>query len=206
MDRKAKQLLNHYHQRLIQNSFDEKDIYGLLILIRGLSKSNSPVRELGDFIAHREKDRGYIKKYLLETKNKLDNLGKINTTIVIKPVFTAKEILNDLNNIFILQKLTKINDKVANEIMLCIISLLQDVQIFNGRDVLGKLVIVIKYDVITLFGKIRLKNNSINVVFPVLEGENTIFLMPISKEHQSPNGIIEIINVDNHHVLKFIDD
>lgn len=206
MDRKAKQLLNYYNQRLIQNNFDEKDIYGLLILIRGLSKSNSPVRELGDFIAHREKDRGYIKKYLLETKNKLDNLGKKNTTIVIKTVFTAKEILNDLNNIFTLQKLTEINDKVANEIMLCIISLLQDVQIFNGKDVLGKLVIAMKYDVITLLGEIRLKNKANNVVFPVLEGENTIFLMQKSKEYKFPNGIIEIINVNNHRVLKFIDD
>ena len=54
MDSKEKHLVDELCRRCTQQIFHERDVLALLILLRGHSAAESPVRELADFIAHRE--------------------------------------------------------------------------------------------------------------------------------------------------------
>jgi hypothetical protein len=64
MDSKERFLVDELCRRITQQIFHERDILALLILLRGHSAAKSPVRELADFIAHREKTLGKIKEYV----------------------------------------------------------------------------------------------------------------------------------------------
>jgi hypothetical protein len=77
VDNKQKQLLEFYYRKFIELTFDEKDVYNFLILIRESVRGIRSIRELGDFIAHREKSKGFIKEYLEENQRILNNLGKL---------------------------------------------------------------------------------------------------------------------------------
>ena len=64
VDAKEKFLVDELCRRIREQKFHERDVLALLILLRGHSAAESPVRELADFIAHREKERGALKKYV----------------------------------------------------------------------------------------------------------------------------------------------
>ena len=57
MDAKEIFLVQKIYKKIVNSSYNEFDIYALLMLLRQHVK-NGPIREFGDFIAHREKDRG----------------------------------------------------------------------------------------------------------------------------------------------------
>ena len=64
MDAKEQRLVGDLYRRISERAFHERDVLALLILLRPHSAGGSPVRELSDFIAHREKDRGSLKTYV----------------------------------------------------------------------------------------------------------------------------------------------
>jgi hypothetical protein len=64
IDYKAGQLIHYSVSRIIAQAFDEHDILVLLILLREHALANSPVRELGDFVAHRIRNRGPFLQFL----------------------------------------------------------------------------------------------------------------------------------------------
>jgi len=140
MDAKEFSLIEYYHLKIEKNIFNENDVFSFLILIRQYAERATPTREIGDFIAHREKDRGYIKNYLYETKKKLEKVGKTNVTIDIKPVFTFKEISKSINDVLLLLKLSTFSDDNIARIIICVISILQEVEIVDkAKDIIGKL-------------------------------------------------------------------
>jgi hypothetical protein len=57
MDAKEASLVADLHERVVNRLFHERDVLALLILLRDHAPKASPVRQLSDFIAHREKDR-----------------------------------------------------------------------------------------------------------------------------------------------------
>ena len=71
-DKKEQLLLDHYCKKIAARVFDEYDIYPFLILVRSHftvkekrgHKGSAPkykwLTELGDLVAHRERDRGEI--------------------------------------------------------------------------------------------------------------------------------------------------
>lgn len=71
-DKKEQMLLDHYCEKIVARVFDEYDIYSFLILVRsrftvkekrghnGSSPKYKWLTELGDLVAHRERDRGEI--------------------------------------------------------------------------------------------------------------------------------------------------
>jgi len=64
MDAKEKNLVEELYRRITSRTFHERDVLAMLILLREHSPGGSPVHELADFIAHRKKDRGWLKKYV----------------------------------------------------------------------------------------------------------------------------------------------
>src|SRR5262245_13816243 len=60
MDAKEFRLVSELHTRISRATFHERDVLALLILMRPRTDDNSPARELSDFVAHREKDRGAL--------------------------------------------------------------------------------------------------------------------------------------------------
>lgn len=79
MDRKARKIFNHYKIIIENNSFDEYDILGFLILMRSyLDKNKYPcIYEICDLIAHRKRNRGMIMSAIENViKNKYEYKGK----------------------------------------------------------------------------------------------------------------------------------
>lgn len=64
MDRKEKSLLDFYYGKILNHTFDEKDFYAFLFLLRNQSTEIRCINELADFIAYRGKNEGFIKEYL----------------------------------------------------------------------------------------------------------------------------------------------
>src|SRR3954452_8249824 len=99
MDAKEQSLLNYYYAKLMENTFDEKDVYAFLFLIRNQSQEYRCINELADVVAQREKYKGFIKEYLFETRKKFENLGKTKAAIRIEDVFSFKEIKHGINKV-----------------------------------------------------------------------------------------------------------
>jgi hypothetical protein len=111
IDKKEQFLISTYHERLIQKQFDELDVFSLLILLRRHCDKHSPIFEIANFIAHRERDRGDIWKYMVGIKQ---GLLKVQTgegyNFQIQEVYTENDIIQALNELFSnlnLQEVTK---------------------------------------------------------------------------------------------------
>lgn len=193
---KELQLLKSYHHKIEQNAFDEKDIYSFLLLIKKLAKKDTPVLELGDFVAQREKHRGYIHTYLLDVKARLDKSVKEKVPFMIEPIYSFAEIAHNINDIMTLHKLSSFTDEIICGIVLCIISLLHDVNIVNKKEQLGKLVFSIHNDQIVLLGTIRGKSKN-DFFFPVIGVKNTF--CKIGHQTNEPILFNEGVKVKNAH-------
>jgi hypothetical protein len=202
-DIKELQILKSLHYKIEQNAFDEKDIYSFLNLIKKLAKKDTPTFELGDFIAQREKHRGYIHTYLLDVKARLDKSAKEKIAIAIDPVYSFDEIAHNINDIMVLHKLSSFKDEVICGIVLCIIALLHDVKLLNKKEQIGKLVFSIQNDQIVLLGVIRSKNK-VDVFFPIIQTKNTF--CTIGNQTNEPtffNDGVKIKNVRNKLIVNF---
>lgn len=167
MDDKELSLILALYKKVTSTDFNERDVFALLILLRPHSKAHTPVYEFANFIAHREKDRGHIRDYLHETKTKLENLGKVSSILVIKPVFSVAEVGDSLNEVLGGIQLAPLTAKQVQVIVLCIISLLQHVRIVEKSGEVGRLVFgITKADVI-LLGRVAIKDK-VWAVFPAL--------------------------------------
>ncbi|MEB9416022.1 hypothetical protein P4J15_23490 [Bacillus cereus] len=202
MDGKEKLLLDYYFERFQNNRFDEKDVYAFLILIRRQAKGFQSINELADFIAHRDKEKGGIKKYLEDVKYKFENIGKIDAVITIKPAFSFKEIKTAINKILMNNNYEKLNDETINHILLCIISILQDVRILDKGKEIGRLRFGITKKKIMLNGEIEIEysngktTNLVKVVFVVLEANNRYF-KSYDLDNNTPYTPDEIIEITN---------
>ncbi len=190
MDRKEHWQVSRLHAQIVQGTFSEEDVFALLMLLREYSAKDSPVRECADFIAHREKDRGQIFEYLVRTKNVLDNLGKVSTVLEIKPVFSMPEMKSCLESCLAQFSLAALTDLVVNGLLVCIISLLQDVRLVRRDGVpIGVLEVAISKTEVVLLGKVRLDSKPVNVVFPVFVAKNDFMDIPEASVPIAPQGV-----------------
>lgn len=211
MDSKEKQLIDYYYNKFINRCFNEKDVYSFLIILRQYAKKESPVYEFANFIAHREKDRGYIRDYLETTKYKINNIGKIDTTIIIREVFSDIEISNSFN-----ETLRKVNKdpmplEIINDIIMCIISLLQDVRIVSRKNKpIGKLKIGLSKTKIFLIGEVDLiYGKESKAIFPVLEVNNLYLDIPEKYTEENPailSSTVEVISESDNIQLRLLSD
>ncbi|MCT4787614.1 hypothetical protein ACFQO8_06260 [Exiguobacterium aestuarii] len=213
MDAKESELVHRIHNKFIENSFDELDVYSFFILIREKSRSNKFIREMGDFIAHREKSKGDIKDYLERNENILINLGKAAGTMKIDDVFSFKQIRNGINNFFTTNGLTKLSNETINCIILCMISILQEVKLFDPttKREIGKLIFALSSKNIFLNGEIKIPKDDtfIRAQFPVLSCKNVFHPLESIDRWDTPRdlngGIIKIVNKSNKHIIKLCD-
>ncbi len=151
-DSKENQLVKAMALKLLRQTFEETDILGFLILMRRhLDKGSYPVlHDLGDFVAHRERNRG----------NTVDSAGALRSAFEYSNpdlLFSHKEatfraskpeyiyngqIQAELNHLFNELGYTGTKAEVLDEITLYIFSILQQVKFKDGnQSYLGKFVL-----------------------------------------------------------------
>ena len=175
MDTKEQLLLNYYYEKLMNNSFDEKDIYAFFQLIRNRNNDIRCINELADFVSQRDLYQGYIKNHLFETRKKFESLGKTKTALRIEDVFSFKEMKNGINKALEDWQLTGLTNEKMNDLITCLISILQQVSILDGEREIGKLFFAISNKQMILMAEIEVTQNlfkKTNAVFPVLTANN----------------------------------
>jgi hypothetical protein len=125
MDVKERFLIARAYATICSGNFHELDVLTLLILLRPHAARNSHIREFGDFVAHREKDRGVLQGFLKCFQCALHGNSNVDPASHI----TNDDIRDSFNEIFRQINLPELNDELANQITICIISLLQSVEI-----------------------------------------------------------------------------
>ncbi|QTE71893.1 hypothetical protein JRC49_03400 [Clostridiales bacterium FE2011] len=142
LSKKEQLILEHYKHLIESQSFDEFDLIGLFIFIRSIIQKGSyaNIYDICDTIAHRERDQGKattgIKKiiqnhYRTKSHNEIHSLGnsqKLQGANGINEETWKKEWKKFGKNYNI-----KINDSIIQDISLCVLSLLQDVQLQDDQ-------------------------------------------------------------------------
>ncbi|WHY78335.1 hypothetical protein QNH20_04060 [Neobacillus sp. WH10] len=176
MDIKVQSLMKYYYGKLIDNTFDEKDVFAFLQLIRNRNNENRCINELTDFVAQREKYKGFVTDYLFETRKKFESLGKTNAVLRIEDVFSFKEIKNSINKALEDWQLKGLTNEKLNDFVTCLISILQQVNIIDNDRVIGKLFFAISQKQVILMAEIEVYQNvfkKTNAVFPILTANNS---------------------------------
>lgn len=210
MDKKERQLFDYYYTKFADRSFDEKDVLSFLLFIRVDAQDNKVMKELGDFIVHRENCTGFVKEFFKECKQIIDNLGK-GRKQKIENLFSFKEIRNGFNAFFIDQGYEKMTPEVINDFILCIISLLQNVKLLSGNShkEVGHLSFAASSKELFLMGNMKVlhKGRFIPVTFPVLSVRNMYEKIKPQDENDTPylfdNQIIEIENNNGQIIIAF---
>jgi len=139
MDLKCIQLIHDIHNKILNQSFDEIDICTLLILIRDETVINRDYKmieweqgflyEICSFIAHRNRNKGFVFEEAQCTYKHCTNTGVFHTGVYPKREILSgmfeDVIIKELNAIFEKMSLPPIPQNCECEIILCIMSLLQ---------------------------------------------------------------------------------
>ncbi|MER2090473.1 MAG: hypothetical protein ABS920_12105 [Sporosarcina sp.] len=212
MDIKEQQLFAYYYKKFAERSFDEKDLYSFLMLVKDEAEGIKSIQELGNFIANRENCTGYVNEYLEECKRIINNLGKEPNGKKIEDLFSFKEIRNGFNTLFLKHGYEKLPPAVINDFILCVISLLQGVKLVSGnlkREV-GHLSFAVSSKEIFLMGNMKALNKGryIPVTFQILVAENSYEKVKPQDKNDTPylfnEELIEVVNIDGEIVITFI--
>ena len=211
MDKKEKQLIDYYYNRFSERSFDEKDLYSFLMVIKEHSSEIKVIKELADFIGHREKSTGYAKDYLEECKEIINSIGKEKVRRKIENIFSFKEIRNGFNALFQQLGFEKLPLEIINDFIICMISLLQDVKIVSGslNKEIGHLSFAASSKELFLMGNMIIKNQGryMPITFPVLSVNNIYEKITPQDKKDTPylfdNELIEVINVNQKLAITF---
>lgn len=135
MDNKETKLLESFKEKFKNNSFEELDMYGFLILIRRNIKKNRHlykyIIEFCDLIAHRERNRGIIMDNITQM---IEKRYYINKEGVIPDFcgFDKEEWIKEWKTLSRYFKL-KLTERNIDEITMCIFSLAADSIYNNAR-------------------------------------------------------------------------
>ena len=202
MDIKEQALVNYYYGKLIENTFDEKDVYAFLLLLKNQCNESASIKELVDLMLHRNQHKGYVKDYLFDTKKKFESLGKSKAAFRIEEVYSFKKIKSGINKVLAACQLEALaNDKI-NDLVTCLISILQQIMITDENDSeIGKLFFALSSKQIILMAEIEVAQNFIkktNAVFPVLTTNNHYIDIKKQDQYDTPylfdKQVIEVIN------------
>lgn len=195
MDAKQTDLLTQLHGRFEAGNFSELDVHSLLALLRDDSPGGGPVRELGDFIAHRERDRGKVHRYLTEMKTILDRLGTQNDVLRVGVVFTDEAIAKAIDTELARHGLATLSSVRHRQVQLAILSTLQGVALVdNNGSQFGVLELSITRDLIQLLGVVTLtKPPGVRACFPTLTVPNDCFPMQAPHAQVKPTTLLKVV-------------
>ena len=134
MDTKERWLIEQARATLEAGTFTELDVLGLLILLRRHAQPTSVVREFGDFVAHREKDRGILQTYLRHIQAVLKGDAVPDYQPVKHQVITSNDIYTAFNDLFSSLGFGPIGTELGNRLAVCIITLLQSVKVHTSSN------------------------------------------------------------------------
>jgi len=201
MDKKEQSLVKYYYSKLQDHTFDEKDVYPFLQLISNRCKEIRSIHELTEFVVQREQYTGFIKDYIFEMRKKFESLGKTKTALRIEDVFSFKEIKSGVNKALEEWQLDGLTNEQINDLVTCLISILQQISIMDIDREIGKLFFAISQKQIILMAEIEVQQNMFkktNAVFPVLTANNQYLDMKKQDRFDTPylftDEVIEIIN------------
>lgn len=211
MDKKQQQLITYYYNKFAERTFDEKDLYSFLLVVRKDAHDNKVIQELSDFLLHRENNTGYVKDYLEECKHIITNLEKVKDRKKIEDLFSFKDIRNGFNTLLISYGFEKLPNDIINDFILCIISLLQSVSLLSGtlNKEVGHLSFAASSKEIFLMGNMKTlsKGRYIPVTFPVLSVNNNYEKITPQDSNDTPylfnDELIEVVNIDGELVITF---
>lgn len=210
MDHKEKQLFAYYYKQFAERSFDEKDVLAFLLFTKKYAEANKVLNELGQFLVQREQMTGYVKSYFDHCQEIIQNLSKGKKEI-IENLFSFKEIRNHFNAFFVEQGLDKLSPEVINDIMLCLIALLQDVKLISRttNKKVGHLSFAASSKELFLMGNMRVlhKGRFIPITFPVLTARNSYEKVTPRDQNDTPylfdDALIEVMNHEGELVITF---
>lgn len=179
VDSKERALVKDIRLKIIRKEYDENDISQLLILLRRYSSRGSATREFADFIAHRERTEGVVYEYLLDGTKQVNRALEKQPTRDPGPkfgsVFSSDDLKDSLNQVLSMMGIATLDDFDTNDILLCIMCLLQDVRIVQGQNkrVIGVFGLNYSDKYIQLYGTVpNIGTKKVGVGFPVLHVPN----------------------------------
>lgn len=222
MDAKEVFLVGAIYDKILAHNYDELDIYVFFMIIREYSRK--PIREIGDLIAHRRKDQGEIQKNLVDILGKdilIDDNVNTDTVYYLNtdPIFQKNEVSDGINEILFQMGLKRLDDTHIDGILLCVISIFQDIQIISkGKtDKIGELVYFVSKGKHSLGLKFLVEdkkgNRKINVICEVLRTDAKAVLetgkepefLESEKSGNFPGRLIRVANENNQLVISFLD-
>ncbi len=175
MDSKERALITGLLGRVQALEFDEHHALSLLILLRRHAASKAPLAaELGDFVAHRERDRGLLLRFLKQVQGALLPGGQAPThydTPVSVPVLH-----DQLNALFAELSMSPIRFEHAECLALVVAALLDRVEFPVHGARRSRLLFGFNAQFAGLFGEVPLL--SAIVAFPVMAVRNRFFESP----------------------------
>jgi hypothetical protein len=172
VDSKEKALVKEIRSKIIRKKYAETDILGLLILLRRYSSEGLATFEFANFVAHRERDRGTIYNYLVDGRKQV--YRALNKQATGRPefrsVYSSIDLKDSLNQGLSMIGVANVDSLETNDILLCIMCLLQDVRIVLKKGVVGVLQLGCTDKHIQLYGSTPIGNKF--VAFPVLAVPN----------------------------------
>lgn len=211
MDQKELQLMDYYYNIFSERSFNEKDVYSFLMLIQNYVENNETIENLLDFIIHRENSKGYALNYLNECKDIINNIGKTKVRKKIEPIFSFRDMRNGFNALFRQFNYAPLSIEAMNDIMLCMISLLQGIRIMSetGKRSIGHLSFAASSKELFLMGNMTILNQGrkMPITFPVLFVKNNYEKITPQDQQDTPylfdHEIMEVIRMDKQLVMTF---
>ena len=193
MDAKEHLLVGDLYRRIRTHTFHERDVLAFLILLRPYSVAGSPVRELSDFVAHREKDRGSLKTYVHHVLTYGEAVvAKRAAQVQIGVVHSAAAFRDSLNATLAKFKLSPLNPDVTDDVLACVMSLLQEVRLFHNGVEIGRLGLGRLKKELWLLGAITMPGpKKIPVIFPALIVPNTYCSSGEEKKLGAFSGLVE---------------
>lgn len=162
MDKKEKELIDYYYNKLINQEFDEKDIFAFLILIRRFCTKYEDlnlIKEISDSIAHRVRNKGNVFNNSKNAKEAFDKNVYSRPNVDFEyDGFQIEEVYKQLNLLLSKLNYDKISMNIFEEIYLCVFSILQFSKYQNEKGYYGTLrIFIIKKEIalISYFSKDR---------------------------------------------------
>lgn len=210
MDIKHQQLNAYYYTCFSQRNFDEKDVLGFLT-VAGNDPQFEVLYALKELVTTRDTETSSVKPYFDRALEIISRLGSGGKKEKIELLFSFKEIRNGLNQYFSDHGFGKLEIGAISDLLLCIISLLQGIQIHSGKNrrAAGNLCFGASHKELLLMGTIKttVRGRSVPVTFPILAVKNDYEKVQKQDELDSPylfeTTIAEIVSNEGSLVITF---
>lgn len=176
-DKKEQMLLDHYCKKIAARVFDEYDIYPFLILVRshftvkekrgynGSTPKYKWLTEIGDLVAHRERDRGEIFAGITTVIKNGYMINSSGKTLLGYAGIQNGELEKELGGLFI-ELGHPITGPDIQEIIVCLFSILQGSKYVDKRSgFTGEVKVLIFNDTVALVTTSNILNKSEPLVY-----------------------------------------